>query len=481
MSTNRRTFFTRLTALSGGLAGLSRIARANPGPLIEPAVAAAASEELAQNGARRGLVSGSIGAARRTLCAFETPDAGKLPWAFVNGRKEFHLVAEVLRREFIPGKTMDVWGYNGSVPGPCIEAQEGDRLRIVVDNHLPEPTSMHWHGLEIPVGMDGVPGVSQDPIPPGGQFTYEFDLHQNGTFFYHSHMSMQEMMGMIGFFIVHPQTPHAPKVDKDFGLILQEWAVLPNNTVPNTLAMEYNWLTFNGKSGPATTPLIARLGDRVRLRLVNLGMDHHPIHLHGNTFVVTGSEAGRMPESTWAPGNTVLVGVGQARDIEFDAKYAGDWMVHCHMPHHGMNQMASMVGPMTHMGHGMHTGAGMQEGMGMMRQGGALSEEAGPSLGRGLGAVADEERQMGHMMHGADDAEKKKVPGYPQDMWMVMDEDYAQKPECYGLRPGWTGGMMGMMTLIRVVPPDLYDKIQELRGKKPEAPMEGHQHHHEAH
>jgi FtsP/CotA-like multicopper oxidase with cupredoxin domain len=453
MSTNRRTFFTRLTALSGGLVGLSRIARANPGPVIEPAAPAA---------------------------TFETPDAGKLPWTFVNGRKEFHLVAEVLRREFIPGKTMDVWGYNGCVPGPCIEAQEGDRLRIVVDNHLPERTSMHWHGLEIPVGMDGVPGVSQDPIPPGGRFTYEFDLHQNGTFFYHSHMSMQEMMGMIGFFIVHPQTPHAPKVDKDFGLILQEWAVLPNNTIPNTLAMEYNWLTFNGKSGPATTPLIARLGDRVRLRLVNLGMDHHPIHLHGNTFVVTGSEAGRMPESTWAPGNTVLVGVGQARDIEFDAKYAGDWMVHCHMPHHGMNQMASMVGPMMHMGHGVQTGAGMQEGMGMMRQGGALSEEAGPSLGRGLGAVADEDRQMSNM-HSMDDPEKKKVPGYPQDMWMVMDEDYAHKPECYGLRPGWSGGMMGMMTLIRVVPPDLYDKIQELRGKKPEAPMEGHQHHHEAH
>ncbi|HSM79546.1 MAG TPA: multicopper oxidase domain-containing protein, partial [Bryobacteraceae bacterium] len=187
------------------------------------------------------------------------------------GRKEFHLVADVVRTEFLPGRAVDAWGYNGTVPGPAIEVEEGERIRIIVENRLPEATSMHWHGLEIPVEMDGVPGVVQDPIPPGGKFTYEFQVRQNGTFFYHSHMPMQEMMGMIGFLVVHPRTPHQPRVDKDFGLILQEWAILPNNTVPNTLAMEFNWLTMNGKAGPATTPMIARLGDRVRIRLVNLG------------------------------------------------------------------------------------------------------------------------------------------------------------------------------------------------------------------
>ena len=366
-------------------------------------------------------------------------------------------------------------------------------------------TAPHWHGLEIPIDMDGVPGVTQDHIMPGGRFVYEFTLNQNGTYFYHSHMPMQQMMGMIGLFIIHPKQAHQPRVDRDFAFILQEWALLPNNNVPNTLAMEFNWLTMNGKTGPATTPMIVKLGERVRIRLVNLGMDHHPIHLHGTQFVVTGSEGGRQPETTWAPGNTVLVGVAQARDVEFVAKYPGDWMLHCHMPHHNMNQMASMVGPVLSMGHGMNTGGGMQEGMGIILRGNALSEDLGPSLGRGLGVSADRERltsntigpalpdvsailkdlapgqqtsattgHEGHeskpgqpedaltTMYPKDDPEKKKVLGYPQDMWMVMDEAYKNKPETFGLRPGWTGGMMGMMTLVRVLPPEKFDQIMAM-------------------
>ena len=176
----------------------------------------------------------------------------------------------------IPGRVVDGWGFNGSIPGPTIQVNEGDRVRLNVDNKLPEPFSMHWHGLEIPIEMDGMPGISQDAIPPGGRFIYEFTLKQNGTFFYHSHMAMQEMMGLIGLFIIHPRRAHAPRVDRDFGIVLQEWALLPNNTIPNSLAMEFNWLTMNGKAGPATTPMIVKLGERVRIRLVNLGMDHHP-------------------------------------------------------------------------------------------------------------------------------------------------------------------------------------------------------------
>ncbi|MEE8201477.1 MAG: multicopper oxidase domain-containing protein, partial [Candidatus Acidoferrales bacterium] len=211
-----------------------------------------------------------------TVLPVDAPDLPKLPWRMENGVKVFHLVAEVVKREFLPGKAFDVWGYNGSMPGPTIEVNQGDRVRIIVDNHLPEITTVHWHGFEVPVEMDGVPGVTQDPIPPGGRFVYEFTLHQHGTFFYHSHMPMQEMMGMIGLFIMHPKEPYRPRVDKDFGLIVQEWAILPNNTVPNSLSMEFNWLTMNGRAGPATTPLIVKQGERVRIRLVNLGMDHHP-------------------------------------------------------------------------------------------------------------------------------------------------------------------------------------------------------------
>jgi manganese oxidase len=403
-----------------------------------------------------------------------TPDLPKLPWKMENGVKVFHLTAEVVKREFLPAnpmgpaKVVDVWGYNGSMPGPTIELNEGDRVRIIFHNNLPEDSTIHWHGLEIPLEMDGMPFISQPPVKPGEMFTYEFTLHQNGTFFYHSHGAMQEMMGMIGFFIIHPKTPYEPAVHKDFGLILQEWAVLPNNTIPNSMSMEFNWLTINGKAAPATTPMIVKLGERVRIRLLNLGMDHHPMHLHGNQFYVTGTEGGRIPQSAWFPGNTVLVGAAQARDIEFDAIYPGDWMLHCHLPHHMMNQMVSMVGPMAHAGHGLHTGMGMEEGMGIVRDGNATSENLGPGLGRGMGVSADRERATSamvgqHEQHGIalNQEGNKNIPGYPQDdmmSMMMMDKEVA-KPETNGLAPGWSAGVQGMMSLVRVLPHDKYEQI----------------------
>ncbi|MXZ72941.1 MAG: copper oxidase [Acidobacteria bacterium] len=365
----------------------------------------------------------STGAAGVTAPAGAPADDGALPLPVVtpdlptlqprridaDGVKEFHLVAEPVRRNFLPGRPVDCWGFNGTMPGPTIEVTQGDRVRLVVENRLPELFAMHWHGFEIPIEMDGVPGLTQDPIAPGETFIYEFTLHQHGTFFYHSHMAMQEMMGMIGLFIMHPREAYAPRVDRDFGLIFQEWALRPNSNVPNTLEMDFNWFTINGRAGPSTTPLLVRRGERVRVRMVNLGMDHHPIHLHGNTFETVATEGGRIPRAAWQPGNTVLVGVAQARDIEFEAKYPGDWMLHCHLPHHMMNHMVAMVGPM-------------------------------------------------QMRHGTSD-DAPQVPGFPQDMFMAMDS-MVEKPETRGLRPTWTGGMMGMMTLVRVLEDDLYDAIQ---------------------
>ena len=318
----------------------------------------------------------------------QTPDVPDLPFTLDNGTKVFHLIAEPVKQRIAPGKTLILWGFNGTAPGPTIQVNQGDRVRIILENHLPEPTSMHWHGFEIPNDVDGGPGVSQPPIKPGERYVYEFALHQAGTYFYHSHMAMQEMMGMLGAFIMHPKEPHRPAVDKDFVILLQEYAVLPNNVVPNSMNMEFNWLTINGKVGPAITPLIVRLGDRVRIRLINLGMDHHPIHLHGHTFQVTGTEGGRIPETAWCPGNTVLVGVAQARDIEFAANNPGSWMLHCHLPHHMMNQMSSNVGAMTRAQRGhMPAGASMENGMGMLRgePGAPMGDDYGPSLGRGMG------------------------------------------------------------------------------------------------
>ena len=189
-----------------------------------------------------------------------SPDIPDMRWRLEQGVKVFEIAAEHVRTEFLPGRTVDAWGFNGSVPGPTIQVNEGDRVRLIVENRLPELFSMHWHGLEIPNDMDGMPGISQDAIKPGEKFVYEFSVQQNGTFFYHSHMAMQEMMGMIGLFIIHPRRAHTPRVDRDFGIVLQEWAILPNNTIPNSLAMEFNWLTINGKAGPDTTPMLVNLG-----------------------------------------------------------------------------------------------------------------------------------------------------------------------------------------------------------------------------
>jgi len=376
----------------------------------------------------------------------QTPDVPNLSHTMDNGVKVFHLIAEPVTRKISPFKTITAWGYNGSVPGPTIQVTQGDRVRIILENRLPESTTMHWHGFEIPLEMDGTPYISQKPIPPGEKFVYEFDLHQAGTFFYHAHGAMQEMEGMIGMFIMHPKQAYRPEVEHDFGLILQEWALLPGNSVPNTANMEFNWLTINGVSGPMTPPLLVRQGSRVRIRLVNMGMDHHPIHLHGFQFVVTGTEGGRQPETMWGPANTVLVGVAQARDIEFEAKYPGAWMLHCHLPHHMMNAMSDLMGD--RMMTTMNT-----------NDADALSQ---------MQTVADAV-PFEHIHHApiADDA--NDVPGFPQDAFMDMGMDRApgvERPENFGLPPNWSAMMMGMMTLVRVLPPADYEKIMAMKAKE---------------
>ena len=431
----------------------------------------------------------------------QTVDNRDLPFTLDNGVKVFHLVAEPVKQQIAPNKALILWGFNGSAPGPTIQVNQGDRVRIILENHLPEPTAMHWHGLEIPNDVDGGPGVSQAPIKPGERYVYEFTLHQAGTFFYHSHMAMQEMMGMLGAFILHPKEPYRPAVDKDFVLLLQEYAVLPNNVVPNTMNMEFNWLTMNGKVGPAITPLIVRLGDRVRIRLINLGMDHHPIHLHGHTFQITGTEGGRIPESAWYPGNTVLVGVAQARDIEFVANNPGNWMLHCHLPHHMMNQMSSTVGAMTRRQQGrMPAGVSMESGMGMLGgpPGVPTGDDYGASLGRGMGVgsasdqpasnglvgkraatITDAPGMQGMQMnnHGDIAANADSVPGFPQDAYMegpmMAMDDMVDKPENYGLPAGWSGFMQGMMTFLRVLPPDLYDEVVRRIRQGEKQPMPG--------
>ena len=430
MSESRRSFFRNAAVFGAGLAGWQGALRAQKEP---PADAERAGPKQSRT---------PLKTPPAAPVGMRSPDIPDLPFSLDGGTKVFKLVAEPVKRKIVPWKTLDVWGYNGSCPGPTIQVTKGDRVRILVENRLPESTSMHWHGLEVPIDQDGVPWVSQKPVAPGETFTYEFTVHQEGTFFYHAHSAMQEMIGLIGMFISHPLEDHVPRVDHDYGIVLQEWAVLPNNSVPNTANMEFNWLTFNGVAAPLTTPLLARLGSRVRLRFVNLGMDHHPIHLHGNQFVTTGTEGGRAPESTWYPSNTVLVGVAQARAVEFDAKYPGAWMIHCHLPHHMMNSMMDLLRDRQIM-------TADQTEPGAMQQMQALAARA----------------KFRHRHPSPVAPEAGGIPGFPQDAFMEMGMDeLLRKPETHGLPENWSAGMMGMMTMVRVLPEKEFDEIEAMRN-----------------
>ncbi len=366
---------------------------------------------------------------------FEAPDLGKLPWKMVNGVKEFHLVPMAVEREFLPGYKMNVYGYNGSMPGPTIEVTQGDRVRIVVTNELPEDTSAHWHGFELPIQYDGASELTQNLIKPGKSFAYEFDVHEEGTFFYHSHIPMQEAFGSVGFFIVHPKKVFDPPVDRDFGLIFQNFFIEPSQTIADSWKMDWNWQSINGRSGPYTTPLVVKHGERVRIRIMNFSpMQHHPVHIHGHTFWITGHEGARIPKSAWVPRNTELIGIAQATDFEFIANNPGDWMFHCHMVHHMMNHMTRQVGPRVR------------------------PEQTVDAYLTNLDQIPSVK------LTNSDPG--FRTPGYPQEMkGMTMKPDFLKtiwnRREVQGMRAMWPMSVMGLMTVLRVLPDDLYQIVME--------------------
>ena len=269
-----------------------------------------------------------------------------LPFRMNGEWKEFHLLAEPVRREMSPGMVANLWGYNGQSPGPTIEAVEGDKVRIFVTNHLPEHTTVHWHGMHIINGMDGVVGLTQPGIEPGKTFVYEFQLPRSGTFMYHPHADemTQMAMGMMGFFVVHPKDPSFRKVDRDYVFLMSSYLIEPGAYTPKVNEMlDFNLWTFNSRVFPGIDPLVAGQGEKVRVRYGNLTMTNHPIHIHGHSFHVSGTDGGWVDERAWWPEVTVDCAVGQMRAIEFVAENPGDWAMHCHKSHHTMNAMGHQV------------------------------------------------------------------------------------------------------------------------------------------
>lgn len=269
-----------------------------------------------------------------------------LPWRMNKGWKEFHLIAEPVKREIAPGMVANLWGYNGQSPGPTLECVEGDKLRIFVTNKLPEHTTIHWHGVLVPNGMDGVGGLNQPHIPAGKTFVYEFEMGKSGTFMYHPHADemLQMAMGMMGFIVVHPKNPRLMPVDRDYVFLINAYDVDPGSYTPKVNTMlDFNLWTWNSRAFPGIDPLVARLNDKVRVRMGNLTMTNHPIHIHGTTFEVAGTDGGWVPKSARWPEVTVDIAVGQMRTVEFIAERPGDWAFHCHKSHHTMNPMGHNV------------------------------------------------------------------------------------------------------------------------------------------
>ncbi len=311
----------------------------------------------------------------KQMGVIETPGVPPLGYELDGNVKVFRLIAQPIEhlivdeshsthQHLIPEKNaphamghkpryqkIKCWGYNGTTPGPTIEVTEGDRVRIIVKNELPEPTSIHWHGIEVPNDQDGSAPETQHAIMPGEEYTYEFTLYQSGTAIYHSgyNVMRQEHMGLNGTFVIHPKKYENP-IDKDFAIMLQQWVIPTGSEYLNLISMDFNWFTFNGHAAPTIPVLTVHQGDRVRLRFSNTIMDSHPIHMHGYIWTNVGTEGGPIPPSAQTKGSTVVVAPGTTRDVEFVAWNPGVWLLHCHKLHHIVNAHAQV--PMGYMEHG---------------------------------------------------------------------------------------------------------------------------------
>uniref|UniRef100_A9U825 Predicted protein n=1 Tax=Physcomitrium patens TaxID=3218 RepID=A9U825_PHYPA len=267
-----------------------------------------------------------------------------------NGYKVFHLEANVFKWNILPNKSVDAYGFNGQVPGPRIRIKEGDHIKINVTNHLPEPTTVHWHGLILDNEMDGAGEITQRPIQPGETFTYTFDAVQSGMYFYHSHYATdrQQSLGLYGMLMIDPKDKNqVPEHDVEAVVSLQEWLIRDGLTFP-AMSMEGafpNYFTINGKSFPATETIKMKVGQKALIRFVGSNNNFiHPMHIHGGPFEVIAQDGEPLPSSARYKADTVNVGPGQRFDVIWIARKPGKWLIHCHIPHHTTNDNVEVQG-----------------------------------------------------------------------------------------------------------------------------------------
>jgi FtsP/CotA-like multicopper oxidase with cupredoxin domain len=250
------------------------------------------------------------------------------------GVKVFDISCSKIMWEVEPGRKVEAYAYNGQIPGPQIRVRQGDRVRMNVTNNLDQSTAVHFHGVELPNDQDGVPFITQPPIKPGQKYTYEFTAPNPGSHMYHSHHNSAEQVGkgMLGAFIIEPRSPRAvEKVDVDYVLIINDG---------------FHGYTFNGKGFPATEPIVAKLGQKLRIRFMNEGMMIHPMHLHGMHMTVIDKDGWPLPQPFRC--DTLNVAPGERWDVIVNCNNPGTWAFHCHiLPHaeseHGMFGMVTAL------------------------------------------------------------------------------------------------------------------------------------------
>lgn len=307
-------------------------------------------KSVVQNAPAQLSVSSENSAALQAMEAIpqtNVPDATQekglqeLAFTMDNGTKVFKLTASPVKWQILKDVTVTAWAYNGMVPGPLIHVTSGDKVRILINNNLSEPTTIHWHGIQVPNNMDGIPDETQKPIQPGETFTYEFVAKPAGTYWYHSHFDSDKQIsvGLSGAFIIDPSGGLTSKPDIDKVLMLNEWRVIDGQTyaaMPAT-GMDGNYFTINGKAYPDTETINAKVGQKIRLRFIGTGQMIHPMHLHGFPFKIVATDGNDVPESAQWTKDVISVSPGERYDVEFTPDRPGKWMLHCHIPHHTTN------------------------------------------------------------------------------------------------------------------------------------------------
>jgi FtsP/CotA-like multicopper oxidase with cupredoxin domain len=264
--------------------------------------------------------------------------------------KVFDIEASIIRWNILPDVSVQAYAYNHQVPGPRLQMSEGDHVRINFHNNLPESSTVHWHGLIVPNEMDGPAKITQDPVPPGGNFTYEYTVGQSGTYFYHSHdhSDRQQGLGLYGALIIAPKDAgNEVRADIDYTIQLQEWLKREWLTYP-AMQMEGglpNFFTINGKSYPETDTVPMKVGQTIKLRFIGTNNNFvHPMHVHGGPFQVVARDGETLPDTARYLADTVNVGPGQRYDVVWTARKPGKWLVHCHIPHHTTNNNVEQKG-----------------------------------------------------------------------------------------------------------------------------------------